>query len=263
MKNCVMRNIESPIEPISEATIRQVAREHLSPSNLGLIVLKQALYEQRAKLRTRMSFRERKNDAAVKAYTAMSLEEFDGINARQRWANWRTVPRNLSRRMANRPSFAIDLCCGVGQSTEVLAHYLPRGSRILGLEYNPNFVEMARGRKYLNAQGEPVDVHFRAQSVLETFLDANGQALADDSVDLVNSCGAIGHHFDADTTRVLAIEVDRVVRPGGLALIDSGMKGTRTQDVIRIFEAHGFEVIHRARSCFADWNLQVCFRKKA
>ncbi len=262
MKKRPMRNT-SVRNQFTEEQIKQVAKERLEPSSLALIVLKQAFYEQRARVRTKMSFRERANEAAVEAYCAMDLKEFDGINARQRWANWRTLPRNLSGRLPDRPVRALDLCCGVGQSTEVLAYYLPAGSRILGLEFNPRFVEMARQRPYLDPKGNKVDVDFRAQSVLETFRDADGIPIPDGSVDLVNSCGAIGHHFDADATRVLAIEVERVVGVGGLALIDSGHKGTKSKDVIRIFEAHGFETVNRAKSCFADWNLQICFRKKA
>ncbi|HEX3133611.1 MAG TPA: hypothetical protein VHX44_08510, partial [Planctomycetota bacterium] len=34
-------------------------------------------------------------DAARKAYQRMTTTEFVRINARQAWANWRTIPRNL------------------------------------------------------------------------------------------------------------------------------------------------------------------------
>jgi SAM-dependent methyltransferase len=106
-------------------------------------------------------------------------------------------------------------------------------------------------------------VWFRTQSVLECFRDADGDEVRTGSVDLVNSSGAVGCHFDAAATAKLADEVERVVRPGGLALIDSGSSGTSPADVKRLFEARGFERVHVARSCFLDPYLQLCFVKGA
>jgi SAM-dependent methyltransferase len=246
---------------LNEKIIKNAAKEKLDPNNPILVILKQAFYEKRAKIRTKTSFRSRANDKAVDAYCRMNFKEFDGINARQRWANWRTVPRNLNGRLPLTEVKCIDLCSGVGQSTEVLAYYLPKGSEILGLEYNPDFVEMAKDRQYVDAQGDRVKVAFRAQSVLETFLDAKEQPIEDASVDLVNCCGAVGHHFDPRATRVLAQEVARVLKKGGLALIDSGKKGTKKEDVIRIFSALGFQPQKVAKSWVADQNAQICFRK--
>lgn len=118
-----------------EETIRLAAQAHLPDTNIVRISLRQAVGEWTLKWFKHLNFRHGKNEQAVAAYQRMTLEEFDAINARQRWANWRTIPRNLSGRLENRPLRALDLCCGVGQSTEVLAHYLPAGSQILGLEY--------------------------------------------------------------------------------------------------------------------------------
>jgi SAM-dependent methyltransferase len=155
----------------------------------------------------------------------------------------------------------VDLCCGTGQSTQVLAYYLAPGSEILGLEYNPRFVAMARARAYRTREGGPAHVAFHAQSVLEPFRDEGGVPLADQSVDIVNSSGAVGCHFEPGTTARLASEVDRVLRPGGLALIDSGRNGTSEPDVRAIFGERGFDVLHRSRSCAFDRYRQVCFRK--
>ena len=109
----------------------------------------------------------------------MDIGEFEGINARQRWSNWRTVPRNLRHLSLQSPVVAIDLCSGVGHSTDVLACYLPSGSRILGLEYNRHFVEHASRTQYLNLRGEPCDVQFRVQSVLEKFCNKEGDFIPD------------------------------------------------------------------------------------
>jgi SAM-dependent methyltransferase len=246
---------------IGEDDLRSIARRHAPAHGLVSVFLRQAFYESRVRRYKRIRFRSRRNDDARRAYCAMEPREFEGINARQRWANWRTIPRNLSGRVERRPLRVVDLCCGTGQSTEVLAHYLPPGSQILGLEYNTRFVEVARSRPYFHGRGARADVRFRAQSVLEAFRDDDDRVLAGESVDIVNSSGAVGCHFDAEATRVLAAEVERVLRPAGLALIDSGPGGTDQVQVRSIFEARGFETLHSARSCFLDRYTQVCFRK--
>jgi SAM-dependent methyltransferase len=246
---------------LTDRAIRRIAHERLPESSIARIVLKQAFYENWLKIRKRVDFRSDENADAVRAYCAMSIQEFDGINARQRWANWRTVAKNLNGTLPNRPLRAIDLCCGTGHSTEVLATYCAPGSTLLGLEFNEDFVQLARLRTYLDQDGNEVRAEFRAQSVLETFRDASGAAVPPASVDLVNCCGAVGHHFRPDATRTLADEVKRVLKPGGLALIDSGRAGTGKRALLRIFRERGFVPVRSARSNLADRYLQICFKK--
>jgi SAM-dependent methyltransferase len=231
------------------------------PLRLLKVVLRQAVHEARVRALRGIAFRSSRNDEARRAYASLSLSEFEGINERQAWANWRTIPRNLDGRTPRRPLRVIDLCCGTGRSTEVLAFYAEPGSRILGVDSEAHFVDAARDRRYLTREGTPAHVTFRCQSVLEPLHDPADRRVPEASVDVVNSSGAIGCHFDAKATTVLAGEVDRVLRPGGLALIDCGPDGTRPADLLAIFEAQGFQAIHRARSCPFDRFWQVCFRK--
>lgn len=240
--------------------MEQAARERLGMGILRL-ALKQAWSELKVELQTRLTFRRRQNAEALRAYCAMSGNEFDGINARQRWANWRTIPGCLRGRLPDGPCRAVDLCSGAGDSTEVLAYYLPPGSEILGLEYNPVFVEKAGRRCYLDSRGLPVKTSFRAQSVVETFRGASGEALPSGSMDLVNCCGALGHHFDADLLGLVAAETYRVLKPGGLAAVDSGTQGVGQAQMTRIFQKRGFEVLGSARSCWLDRSVQICFRR--
>ncbi len=238
---------------------------HLGPPSTLRVIpefLRQAWHETRVRRLRHIQFRSRENDKAREAYAAMDPWEFEGINARQAWANWRTIAKNLEGRLPRRPVRALDLCCGTGQSTAVIAHHLAPGSEVLGLEYSPRLAGVARSRSYPTASGELLRVRFRAQSVLEPFRDEEGAPIGDGSVDLVNSCGAVGCHFDPEATRILAAEVARVVRPRGLATIDSGRSGTGPSDVRAIFDSQGFEPIHQARSCFLDPYLQICFRKR-
>jgi SAM-dependent methyltransferase len=247
-----------------ESVIKQIAHERLLGMSLPGIVLRQAISENVLRHLRGINFRKSENAEAAVAYRAMSLADFEAINARQRWANWRTLPRNLSGLVPDRPLRVLDLCCGVGHSTEVLACYLPLGSSILGLEFNPQFVSMARDRasRYVHLSGKPVQVSFSAQSVLETFLDPSGAEIPAASVDLANCCGAIGVHFKPEKTRIVAGEIARTLKSGALATIDSGHTGTPASALIRIFEDLGFQKLSTARSCFVDRGLQICFRKE-
>jgi SAM-dependent methyltransferase len=248
---------------LSEDDILRNARSRLGGNHkLAWRVVRQAMTEHYLQLRKSVNFRSDDNPRAVTAYCAMSEDEFEGINARQAWANWRTIPRNLNGRLPDRPVRVIDLCCGVGHSTEVLAFYIAPGSQLLGLEYNPRFVDVASKRIYRDRLGHVARVEFRAQSVLEVFRQASGQPVPSHQVDLVNSCGAVGNHFTPATTRRLAAEVARVLVPGGLALIDSGPDGTRPEELKRIFAEHGLKPVHQTRSCFADRFTQICFQSR-
>lgn len=242
--------------------IQQVAQDRLGYAHLIKIFLKQAWTENRLRFKKCINFRKRENALAVEAYCEMDLEEFEGINARQQWANWRTIPKNLNGILPNAPVAAIDLCCGTGHSTEVLACYLPVGSSILGLEYNPSFVQKAQKKKYFHRSGRPCQVNFRVQSVLESFCDVQGKPISTDSIDLVNSCGAVGCHFDSSTTKRLVEEVARVTKPGGFAMIDSGLPGTNKEQLIQIFKEHKFKPIRFAKSCIFDLYTQICFVKE-
>ncbi len=245
---------------ISEKTIRAVAQRRGPQCTLASICLKYAVAA--AKIRwKRIVFRENRNHLACAAYSRMQLAEFQAVNARQAWANWRTIPRNLAGRLPLRPLFVLDLCCGIGESTEVLAYYCAPGSLILGFEFNRAFVEAARQRQYYDRSGQAADVGFVVQNVLETFRDGSGQSVAPKSVDLINASGAIGCHFDGDATAILARQCARVLKDGGLALIDAGREGTCDRELIRLFAEQGFQPVHKARSCMFDRYWQLCLQK--
>jgi SAM-dependent methyltransferase len=243
-----------------EVRYRRVARERL-PEGLARLFLRQAWAELRVSIGGCLPFRESDNAAAVRAYCGMTVTEFEGVNARQRWANWRIIPRNLHGRLPDRPCRAVDLCAGVGDSTEVLAYWLPAGSEILGLEFSPEFVRRAEGRTYRDASGRPAKVSFRAQSVLETFRESSGGRVAGASVDLVNCCGAIAFNFSDGEIDALAAEIARVLRPGGLAAVDAPASGEGKERLLRHFRRRGFKALGSARSCFLDRFTQICFRR--
>lgn len=255
MENGVVR-----LECAEAARFRRIARERCK-EGLARLFLRQALAEFCVCVGSRMPFREAENARALRAYCGMTVDEFEGINARQRWANWRSIPRNLHGRLPERPCRALDLCSGTGDSTEVLACYLPEGSEILGLEYNPEFVRKARSRLYLDARGKPVKTGFHVQSVLEPFRDCSGSRLPDAGMDLVNCCGALAINFSEGAIDALAAEIFRVLRAGGLAAIDSPANGSGKERMIRAFGRRHFEALGSAQSCFLDRFSQICFRR--
>src|SRR5205085_6414642 len=115
---------------------------------------------ERALARRGVQFRATSFDKVVAAYAAMSQSEFDAINGPQDWANWRTIPRALSGHVPDRPLRIIDLGCGTGSSTQVLAWYAPAGSYLTGYELAEPLLGFARRRFYRNRTGHLARVDF-------------------------------------------------------------------------------------------------------
>lgn len=246
-----------------EATILRAAREQGPAHPLILMCMKTTYRELMLRYQRRINIRRRHNDDARSAYRRLGVDDFQTINARQAWANWRIIPRNLSGHLPRRPVVALDLCCGTGDSTAVLAYYCASGSTIVGLDCSRDLLVAARGRSFPCRHGAASSVAFHEQSVLETFRNEQNIPYSSHSVDLINSVGAFGCHFDGDTTRIVAAECRRVLREGGLAMLDSGSDGTTAEEMTDIFTRVGFELVGQARSSCMDRFKQLCFRKVA
>jgi SAM-dependent methyltransferase len=205
-------------------------------------------------------FRETDADKVAEAYAAMSEEEFEGINARQDWANWRTIPRSLSGHVPDRALRVLDLGCGTGGSTAVLAFYCPPGSYITGFELAEPLLVFARRRRYPQRDSQPAQVDFRRQGVTEPLCDPVGTLLAPASVDVVSASGVVGHHLNEQTIRPLIAELRRVLKPDGVAMLDVGPTlGARL--LTRVMAEAGFVPLGRFRSWFGDPTGQVVFRR--
>jgi SAM-dependent methyltransferase len=215
---------------------------------------------ERALARRGVHFRTTDPQAITAAYAAMSDQEFDAINGRQDWANWRTIPRALSGHVPDRPLRVLDLGCGTGSSTRVLAFYCPAGSQIIGYELARPLVEIASRREYLHRSGVPAAVTFCCQGVTETLRQADGSAVPDRGVDLVNASGVVGHHLDARTILPLVGELQRVLAPGGVALLDVGPT-LRAPALTAVMAAGGFRRLGHERSWALDPTGEVIFQK--
>ena len=203
-------------------------------------------------------------EAANQAYRRMTTFEFTRINARQAWANWRTIPGNLHGNLPiNRPVKVIDLCCGTGDSTRTLAWWLPAGSQIIGIEADQRFAAAASSHTYRNRDGQIIPVTVRHASILDGFQDHHGARLADHVVDVVHAIGSIGCHFTPDQTAVVLRECDRVLTADGFALLDTGRAGTTAQDMERLARDIGFVVTGRRRSWWFDRYEQLVLRRAA
>lgn len=200
--------------------------------------------------------------AANDAYRRMTTYEFSRINARQAWANWRTIPWNLHGNLPiDRPLMVLDLCCGMGDSTRTLAWWLPAGSQIVGMEADPRFAAAASAYTYRNRNGQIIPVTVRQTSVLDGFQDHHGTRLADHAVDVVHAIGSIGCHFTPEQTAVIVQECDRVLSADGFALLDTGHAGTSALEMEQLAHAHGFVVTGRHRSWWFDRYEQLVLRR--
>lgn len=234
---------------ISERDIRRNG-----PGHLLRVVWRQWRME-RALARRGIHFRSSDPADVERAYSAMTAEEFDAVNGQQNWANWRTIPRALSGHVPDRPLRVLDLGCGTGSSTQVLAFYCPPGSHITGYEFAPRLLELARHRQYRHRSGAEVRVDFCCQGVTEPFRES------EESVDLVNASGVVGHHLSLETARRLVEEVSRVLTANGVAMLDVG-PALSAAVLEELMMSAGFLYVGHYRSWFGDPTGQIVFQKK-
>ena len=126
---------------ISEREIRQQGPGH------ALAICWRQWWTERRLAQRGVHFRATDIAAVAAAYRKMTEAEFDAINGRQDWANWRTIPRSLNGRVPDSPLRVLDLGCGTGRSTQVLAWYTPAGSRVTGYELAEPLLEFAQRRR--------------------------------------------------------------------------------------------------------------------
>jgi SAM-dependent methyltransferase len=242
-------------------TIQERDRRRRGPGHLLAVCWRQWRAE-RSMARRGVHFRTTNARAAAAAYAAMTDQEFEAINGRQDWANWRTIPRALNGHLPDRPLRVLDLGCGTGSSTRVLAFYCPPSSHLTGYEIAAPLVEVARRQRYRHRSGSPAQVDFCCQGVTEPLRQADGALVPDASVDLVNASGVVGHHLTPQTVAPLVHELQRLLTAEGVALLDVGPSLSAAQ-LTRVMEAAGFQRRGRYRSWLLDPTGEVVFRRGA
>ncbi len=243
--------------PVLLFSEREIARH--GPGHALAVCWRQWRAERRL-ARRGIHFRDTNPETVAAAYMAMSAAEFDAINGRQDWANWRTIPRALSGHVPDRPLRVLDLGCGTGSSTRVLAFYCPSGSHLTGYELAPPLLDLARRRVYQDRDGNPARVDFVCQGVTEVLHDAEGGPLAAGSVDVVNASGVVGHHLSAADIPPLLDEMKRVLVADGVAMLDVGptLPGPELR---RLMTGAGFRYLGHYRSWLGDPTGEMVFRK--
>lgn len=207
-----------------------------------------------------ISFREIGSDSAGANYGRMSYSDFEIINSRQEWANWFLISKCLHKTIPNQPLHALDVGCGTGTSTKVLAYYLPPGSTIIANDLTANLLESARNKSYnCLYNGEPVQVSFVAQDACKPFVDADGKPLIADSIDYFNASGIVGHHLTSGAFSQLAKNAALVVKSGGYAAIDEG-PALGESEIIPIMKRYGFVLQRKVRILPRFKRGQLLFR---
>ena len=127
-------------------------------------------------------------------------------DTRDYWWNPDFLALIAERLMFDRVREALDVGCGVGHWTYLIAGLLRSDARLCGVDRDPAWVENASAR--IAARGLAERIDFKAAS-------AESLPFPDDSFDLV-TCQTLLIHV-SDPAAVIA-EMCRVARPGGLVL---------------------------------------------
>lgn len=246
-------------------------RGALAARSGGIAALLRSLFSQwtvERRLRRRATcYRTVERDAARTAYESLTAGEFAAINAPQQWTNRHLIPRAVAGLLPPRPAVIVDLGCGSGDSTAVLARCSPAGSQLLGYDFSRSRLQTARSRRYWHANGAPAAVAFRCQPIDETLCappcngdpTAGGSPLPPGSVDLAHSSGVVGHHLERTALQRLAAELRRIVRPGGAVVLDAG-PSLRAGTVAAILSQHGFAPVGSHRLMPFNPRAQLSFR---
>jgi SAM-dependent methyltransferase len=109
----------------------------------------------------------------------------------------------------------LDLGCGAGENSVLLAR---RAAKVFGLDISPDLVAIAQRRAQVQGQA----VQFMVSSAYAT-------GLPGESIDVVFG-EAILHHLDLERA---AIEIARILRPGGFAVFVEPIRDSATLRFLR------------------------------
>jgi SAM-dependent methyltransferase len=209
-------------------------------------VLRQLTTERNLRKR-HLSYRTTQVARVAEAYGSMTEDEFDAINGPQEWQNRHFIPRVIQSLRLTEALIAVDLGCGSGQSSQVLASQLPAGSTLLGYDICDRLLGRAAHRTYRDVAGAPLKAHFMNQSITQPLHSPEGRLLDDESVGLVHASGVVGHHLVEADVRALVAEIVRRLTPKGWVVLDAGptMPRDRLQEVLA---AHGFALRQTLRA---------------
>jgi SAM-dependent methyltransferase len=216
---------------LCSAPDRQFKRES---SWNGLLDVFRQLKTERNLRKRHVHYRTTDSVRVAEAYGSMSEEEFDSINGPQEWQNRRFIPRIIQSLRLRKPLLAIDLGCGSGQSSQMLASQLPPGSTLLGYDVCDRLLARASHRTYRDISGAPLKARFVNQSIAQPLHDSEGGRLDAGSVGLVHAAGVVGHHLTESDVGAMAAEIAHVLALTAFLVLDSGpaMPRARLQEIL-------------------------------
>ena len=203
-------------------------------------------------------------DVVAAGFGGLEGEDFDEYNFPQVWVERRQIPEAIDGRIPARDAVVLDLGCGPGTSTEVLAYFADPSWTIVGYDLTRHLIERARLRaargEFRNRAGSVITPEFRCQNVAEPLRRGSG-AIEDASVDFAISCGVVGLYLQHDEASRLARELSRVVKPGGYAAIDAG-PANPVATVRAVMSEAGFIEAGVARSFVIEPRPKIVFRRR-
>jgi SAM-dependent methyltransferase len=224
-------------------------------------VLRQLTMERNLRKRN-VSYRTTQSASVAQAYGSMTEDEFDAINGPQEWQNRRFIPRLIQSLRLREPMIAVDLGCGSGQSSQVLASQLPAGSTLLGYDLCDRLLARAAQRTYRDVAGAPLKTRFMNQSIAQPLHNPEGRLLDNESVGLVHAAGVVGHHLAEADVRAMAAEISRCLKLTGWVVLDAGPAMPRSF-LQEILAAHGFAVRQTLRAVPCASHHVLVFQRRS
>jgi len=226
----------------------------------GILSVFRLLKTVRSLRKRHIHYRATEPARVVAAYRSMSEDEFDAINGPQEWQNTRLIPSVVESLQLQDPLLAVDLGCGSGQSSQVLAAQLQPGSRLLAYDICERLLSRASSRTYHDCVGGPLQVSFINQSIAQPLHYPEGRRLEGASVGLVHAAGVVGHHLNKADVLSMASEIARVLAPAGYAVLDAGPALPR-ESLHAILSAQGFELRDTLRAIPGSHHVLVFQRR--
>lgn len=204
------------------------------------------------------------SEAVACGFGGLEGADFDEYNFPQVWVERRQIPGAISGRIPARGAVVLDLGCGPGTSTEILAYFADPSWTIIGYDLTRHLVERARLRaargEFRSRNGCVITPEFECQNVADPLRGLSG-LIRDSSVDFAISCGVVGLYLQRDEAARLAVELARVVKSGGFAAIDTG-PANPVSAVRELMSGAGFDEVGVARSFVVEPRPKLVFRRR-
>lgn len=203
-------------------------------------------------------------DAVKEGFAGLSDEQFAQYNFPQLWVERRTIPGAINGRIPSRDAVVLDLGCGPGTSTEVLARFADPSWTILAFDLTPRRIELARQRaargEFVNRAGSVITPEFHCQDIGGTLRRGGGEALPTAFADFAVSGGVVGLYMNARSVTRLAYELRRVLKPGTFAALDAG-PAVGVRMLKEIMSRAGFRHVASYRSAPLDPRPKLVFER--